>query len=192
MTSGHGSGLISAALQILQTVRESAWTTVKVLAGCVRRKTVCRNSTPYAGVRVTESGCYERQGSTIDGYSYVRIGGKRVGAHRLVWTNVRGAIPPGMLVLHRCDNRRCVNPDHLFLGTAADNSADMVAKGRSAMCNRPGEQNHNARLTDDQVREILHRWHNAENRWGLQTALATQFGVSPSTISLIVRRKLRR
>jgi hypothetical protein len=157
----------------------------------VSRKTVCRNTTPYAGVQITESGCYERQGSTIDGYSYVRVGCKRVGAHRLVWKNFRGAIAPGMRVCHSCDNRRCIRPDHLFLGTAADNSADMVAKGRSRMCNRPGEQNHNARLTDEHVQEIRNRWLKAEKRWGLQTVLAHEFGVSQTTISLIVRSKSR-
>ena len=158
----------------------------------VSRKTVCRNTTPYAGVRLTNSGCYERSGFTIDGYSYVRIGGRRVGAHRLVWKNFRGTIPPGQMVLHRCDNRRCVNPEHLFLGTPANNSSDMVAKGRSAKCSHPGEQNPNARLTDTQVQEIRNRWHSAEKRWGLQTALANEFGVSQTTISMIVRSKLRR
>jgi hypothetical protein len=96
-----------------------------------------------------------------------------------------------MMVGHSCDNRRCVNPDHLLLGTAADNSADMVVKGRSRMCNRAGEQNHNARLTDEQVQEIRNRWLNAEKRWGLQTALADEFGVSQTTISMIVRSRSR-
>lgn len=52
--------------------------------------------------------------------------------HRLAWEEKRGAIPPGMMVCHRCDNRRCINVDHLFLGTAADNTHDAMAKGRLA------------------------------------------------------------
>ena len=80
-----------------------------------------------------ESGCHVWTGArNVWGYGRVHWGGKMYSAHRVAWKFAHGAIPDGKFVLHRCDNRGCVNPDHLFLGTAKDNARDMVAKGRGA------------------------------------------------------------
>lgn len=80
---------------------------------------------------LVSSGCIEWQLYCNKGYGQLTHLMKRYYAHRLVWTLEKGEIPEGLLVCHHCDNRKCVNTDHLFLGTHQDNMDDMVKKGRS-------------------------------------------------------------
>jgi hypothetical protein len=95
-----------------------------------------------------------------------------------------GNIPDGMMVLHRCDNPPCVNPDHLFLGVAADNSADMVAKGRG---NGPrGDSHCSSKLTENDVRQIRSLYASGEYS---MRQLAKRFGVGSDQISRIVNRQ---
>lgn len=124
-----------------------------------------------------------------------------IGAHRFSWQLAYGLIPEGLLVLHKCDNRKCVRPDHLFLGTHKDNMADMTAKNRQATGDNQGlrlhpesrcrgERNASAKLTDEQVREIKTAW-KPETR-GLAQALARRFGVHVSIVRRIGTGKLWR
>lgn len=116
-----------------------------------------------------------------------RIDGSRryVGAHRVAWELFRGAIPEGLCVCHHCDNPSCVNPDHLFLGTLADNCKDRSQKGRNAVA--LGERNGNAKLSRDQVQEIRRRY---SDRGVTQKQLGREFGVSRVQIGKIVNGKL--
>ncbi len=107
---------------------------------------------------------------------------RAVRAHRFSYEIHHGPIPDGMVVMHTCDVPLCVNPDHLTVGTSAENSADAARKSR-----RPrGEKNVNAKLREVQVREIRLRYAAG----GItQKELAAEYGVSCALISVIVTRK---
>lgn len=114
------------------------------------------------------------------GYGRIMIRGRKVLTHHFAWELTSGAIPDGMRVLHRCDNPRCVRPDHLFLGTQADNVHDMWAKGRA---DHRGERNGRARLTPDDVRQIRQL-----SREGVgYRPIARRFGVASPTVRDIVK-----
>ena len=127
--------------------------------------------------------CWEWQASEQgQGYGQFRVNHKMWLAHRVAWKLTFGPIPEGLCVLHKCDNRGCCNPYHLFLGTRADNMADAARKGRM----HRGEADGNSKLTQEEVLEIRELY--AEGEW-TQRELADEFGVRNSHISRIVRRK---
>lgn len=96
-------------------------------------------------------------GRDTRGYGQFRLDGKQMGAHRVAWLLYRGEIPKGLHVLHKCDVTSCVNPDHLFLGTAQDNVSDMVAKGRAV---KKGGRISSKKLSVFHV-EFVSWWRNA-------------------------------
>jgi hypothetical protein len=119
------------------------------------------------------------------GYGLSWAGGKAVSAHRVSWMAFRGPIPDGMCVLHTCDIRLCVNPDHLFLGTQSENMRDMRKKGR-ALDNR-GEKHARAKLSNEAVIEIR----NTPKTLGSGVSLAMRYGVTDGHISDIRRGRSR-
>ena len=107
-------------------------------------------------------------------------------AHRVAYELHKGPIPPGMLIMHSCDNPPCVNPDHLSVGTARDNVLDCINKGRRGGACNQGEKNNTTKLTEVQVLEIR-RTH--QRTFGENTRLAKIYGVNQHTISDIVKGK---
>lgn len=127
-----------------------------------------------------ETGCIEWLGFTQNGYGRVHgwVGENRIntGAHRAAWIIKNGAIPEGMFVCHKCDNRRCINLEHLWLGTAAENTHDMLRKNRT---------NNPRKLKDADIKFI-----HANKRIISGRALAKQFDVSYHAIKQVWQGRL--
>jgi len=120
------------------------------------------------------SGCWLWEGTYFSaGYALISVKHKNRRASRVSWEIHRGLIPEGTCVLHKCDNRACVNPNHLFLGSVLDNHKDMDAKGR-----RKG----NIKLSEEQVLAIKSNTRSI-------SAIADEYGVTKSTVYKV---KLRR
>jgi len=137
-----------------------------------------------------QAGCFER------GYGMFTLKPRTCHAHRVAWILTNGVIPDDLYVCHRCDNRPCCNPAHLFLGTAADNNRDCQEKGRVSRGEQHsatvdpskrarGERNGFSKLTAEKVIEIRHKVAGGMT----QTAVGLEMGISQRTISLIMLGK---
>ena len=117
--------------------------------------------------------CWEWLAHRCGGYGHIRVGDKVKKAHRLSYIATNGPIPNGLLVMHTCDNRGCVNPKHLRIGTAKDNNRDRDEKGRHIALN--GEKHGMSKLTYEAVEKIrnMRKRHHTEEK-----QLAKKLGIS--------------
>jgi hypothetical protein len=134
-----------------------------------------------------ETNCWEWDGVIRTGYGRFYLRGKWLSAHRASWELHNDAIPEGLLVLHKCDNKCCVNPEHLFVGTQRDNVRDMWEKKRAKVLR--GSSNPNSKLMEADVKLIRDLYEEGETSYA---KLAREFSVSPKLIELVVKRQVWR
>lgn len=131
--------------------------------------------------------CWEWTGGIVKdrgGYGRFHANGKSYRAHRISWQIYRGKWPGELFVCHKCDNTKCVNPGHLFLGTTQDNMNDMKKKGRSPKLS--GEKHPSVKLREYQVINIRKTYKKGNITC---RELSKRYGVSPSLINLIIKNK---
>lgn len=139
----------------------------------------------WGKVQITPGCWLWTAGKRSTGYGTFSRGRKPELAHRASWVYYNGPVPCGLFVCHRCDVRECVNPDHLFLGTARDNVRDMFSKGRGRPGKPHGVKNGSAKLDDTKVQQIRQCWAKGETT----KQLAGLYRVSREQINNIVSRR---
>lgn len=124
--------------------------------------------------------CIEGPSTNSRGYSTIKIDGKTYQRHRTTWELFYGPIPEGMYICHHCDNKKCCNIKHLFLGTQQDNVDDYNSKG---LRNVKGTRNSSAKITEEDVVEIRRLY----SKGLTQANIGFMFGIRQGHISRIVR-----
>lgn len=133
---------------------------------------------------LTTDECWDYQGAiNSTGRGNFSIGHKNIKAHRMAWILIKGEIPDGLCVLHHCDNGKCCNFSHLFLGTIQDNVTDMIKKGRQRR--QYGEDGARAILTNKQALEIREKY---IPHVYTSYRLAKEYHVSRGSINAVVQR----
>lgn len=127
--------------------------------------------------------CWPWTGGLSKGYGKLTVGKVALAAHRVAYALTRGPVPSDVSVLHRCDNKKCCNPAHLFLGTQADNMIDMLLKGRERNGHQPGRRPA-AKLTAADVVDI--RGAHEDGEFTLEQ-LSDQYAISVTQVRRIVR-----
>lgn len=131
-----------------------------------------------------EDNCWNWKAAKSGGYGRIGNGKKNLVATRVSWEIHFGEIPEGMNICHKCDNPACVNPNHLFLGTHAENMLDMAKKGRRER-KGVGIKNGLSKLTPNSVKEIRKKYINENITY---VELAREFNVAPPTIRCVIKR----
>lgn len=122
---------------------------------------------------------------TSNGYGQIAMFGRRFWAHRVSYMLHFGQIPEHLFVLHKCDNRKCCNPSHLFLGTIKDNYDDMVKKGRDKKGNQRGSKNGNATLNEEIVSKIKLKINSGQSL----ISISREMNINYSTIRSIKQNR---
>lgn len=130
--------------------------------------------------------CWDWHSTIREGYGSIKIGDKKFSSHRIAYQLTYGEIPAGLCVCHKCDNRKCINPNHLFVGTRGDNNRDRHLKGRSNFIK--GESSVLAKLKNRDIDQIRKLYSTKKYK---QYFLAAKFGVDQGYISKIVNNIVR-